>query len=456
MIIMLINYYKRSLVDLFARVQEVRDRPLEQRRNCLGIQEDLLRRVVYVEKRIKHLRAEIKELKGTLSGKGPVRLSKAEARQAKDRMQLRRQNIEEYREILYLLKSVGDALAFIYFSKWDIKPMAFKENSGHMHGKEGLWHELNLLRVVFEVDGAVAILNDLTNSLRYGDLMVVSKGYWGPIEAKSSYNTSPRAKVQQTELEKMHRYLVEDQTEELYGIPGVTVRSDLLVEERDHVDDLNEIIRVAYKEGFAFSEVEEGLYYYICYDSHSGGWDLENDMPGGFHLLLEEFKSKQPLFFFVNQNKFNTQGRYPYTLSIRDPQALFDFYSGRLHVNVVVDVEAMSAKFESSGFKMTFVEDDDVALTITNTDPDKAADRWDFAVSRHFFERVAYEFLSLDWLVEENARRTDFSAFTDHELSGLQVVEGGHVEDERTPFALSQARQLALRRRSRADREGNT
>lgn len=110
----MMSYYKRSFIDRFARVQEVRARPLERRRDCLEIQEGLLQRVVFVEKRIKYIRSEIRELKGTLSGKGPVRLSKSEAQQVKERIQLRRRAIEGYREIFYLLKSVGDALAFIY------------------------------------------------------------------------------------------------------------------------------------------------------------------------------------------------------------------------------------------------------------------------------------------------------------------------------------------------------
>ena len=241
----------------------------------------------------------------------------------------------------------------------------------------------------------------------------------------------------------------------LYGLPVEIVRSDLLVKERDYVDDLNRLIGDAYRDGFAVSQVEEGLYYWIVDDWHPGGWGTESDQPGGFGLLFEELRGKQPMLFFVNQSKFDTSGRYPYSLSIRDPRALFDFYSGTLHVNVIVDVGAMSAKCASHGLKMALEEDENIALTIANTDPAKP-DRFDSALSRHFFERVAYEFLSLDWFVEENARRTDLSALADHDLSWLQVVDPDQLADDRTPLALSQARQLSLRRRARADRGGNT
>jgi hypothetical protein len=141
-------------------------------------------------------------------------------------------------------------------------------------------------------------------------------------------------------------------------------------------------------------------------------------------------------------------------LSIRETPALFDFYTGTLHVNVIVDVGAMSRKFASLGFRVAFEEAENIALTITNRDPAKP-DRFDLALSPHFFERVAYEFLSLAWFVEENARRMDLLAFADYDLSTLQVVEPVHRADDRTLSALSQAWQLALRRCARADRGGD-
>jgi hypothetical protein len=144
----------------------------------------------------------------------------------------------------------------------------------------------------------------------------------------------------------------------------------------------------------------------------------------GFHLLLKTFEGKEPMFFFVD-NQFGTQGRYPYTLSIRDPQALFDFYRGSLHLNVVVDKEAMSAKYASRGLEVNFIDDEDVAPIITNTNPKKADNRFDpYTVSRHFFMRVFCEFLSLEWFIEETAHRIDLSTLGDHEASAFQVAGG--------------------------------
>lgn len=445
---MLLSYYRRSLIDLFTRVQKVRSNPREHRLDCLAIQEDLLSRIVYVEKRIKSLKSRIRDSKGLLARKRSVILSRAEAHKVKEDIERDREAIGEYRNILYLLKSIGDALAFIYIPKWDIKPMAFKEDAGHVHGKEGLGAELEMLRQVCGLDGAVGILNDLTNSLRYGDVTVVSEsGFAAIVEVKGSDRRYRRADRQHAEQEKLVRYLSEGTTEGLYGLNDWKfARLPVVAEEKHHRDQLNTLVGVAYKDGFAFSKVEEGLYYWIVVGGHSGSWEVETGKPGGFSRLLEEFRDKQPILFFANESKFSTQGRYPYTLSIRDPEALFDFYSGWLLVYVIIDTDLMSANFAAHGLKMTFEDDEDVALTITNTDPDKAEDHFGpMLVSRHFFERLAYEFLSLDWFVEETTRHTDISTFTD--------VEGNIREDAREVLASAPSVRQALLRRTERDKE---
>jgi hypothetical protein len=74
----------------------------------------------------------------------------------------------------------------------------------------------------------------------------------------------------------------------------------------------------------------------------------------------------------------------------------------------------MAAKFASHGLKVTFADDEDVALSVVNVDPDRAEKRFDpMLVSKHFFERVAYEFLSLGWFVKEISRRADASTLPD-------------------------------------------
>jgi hypothetical protein len=102
-----------------------------------------------------------------------------------------------------LLKAIGDGVAFLYLSKWDLKTMVFKEKPGFISGKEGLSLERRVLREAF-ARGGFAILNDLTTCLRYGDLTVPGAEGFMIIELKSGGTgaRSDRAKRQVEKIEK--------------------------------------------------------------------------------------------------------------------------------------------------------------------------------------------------------------------------------------------------------------
>jgi hypothetical protein len=70
--------------------------------------------------------------------------------------------------VISVLRSIGDAIAFIYGNRWDIKQMVMKEESGFITGKRGTRLERKILRKAFEI-GATVVMNDLTHTLRHGD-----------------------------------------------------------------------------------------------------------------------------------------------------------------------------------------------------------------------------------------------------------------------------------------------
>ena len=89
------------------------------------------------------------------------------------------------KEALKQLRNIGDTLAFSYFKKYNLKPLCTKQSAGFISGKKGLKKELDELRKIF-LKGKFAILNDLTNSLRYGDITTMLDGKPYILEIKSS------------------------------------------------------------------------------------------------------------------------------------------------------------------------------------------------------------------------------------------------------------------------------
>jgi hypothetical protein len=238
-------YYKRSLVSLFGMVKALRADPYGQSETCLAIQERLLRHITYIEQKIRECHASIRNLNKRLRTQQPTGITKGEAQAIKNEVSDSRHKIDEYRQLLTIFREIGDALAFTYIDKYDIKPLAMKEAPGFLSQKAGLRFELKTLRTVFSL-GHVGIMNDLTNCLRYGDISVPKDGTLRFLfEAKSGKYPNSRTQRQFTKARKVINYLADDETDGLYGINGQFQRISLHSPEVHHRDQLNTLISSA-------------------------------------------------------------------------------------------------------------------------------------------------------------------------------------------------------------------
>lgn len=92
-------------------------------------------------------------------------------------------------------------------------------------------------------------------------------------------------------------------------------------EEVNYVGAINDCISEAMKSGFAWRSPEEGLHYLVIADDET---DISD--------VMRQMELNQPTVFFLNEAKSNKlwSPYSPYTLSIRDPEALFQFVWGGL------------------------------------------------------------------------------------------------------------------------------
>ena len=79
----------------------------------------------HVEKRIREFNKLIQQNKARLGAKQTPLLTKEESARLKSDIAKYRKAKEDCEYVLNLFWSIGDALAFIYISRWDIKPMTF-------------------------------------------------------------------------------------------------------------------------------------------------------------------------------------------------------------------------------------------------------------------------------------------------------------------------------------------
>jgi hypothetical protein len=381
--------FRTVFISLLRKLSELRATPFDTPDLCLEIQNELFARIVDVERRIGKLRTRIRTTKSQVTKK----LDKSTSKHLLGNVQRWRERIDDYQKVLHALRDIGDGLAFIYVNKWDIKPMAFKAAAGFISGKSGTALERQILEEAFK-RGRIAIQNDLTNCLRYGDITIVHEGVFQVIEVKSGDVEWPRNERQKKELVKISDYLQNDEVQGLYGMDETIQRHSPHTPEVNHAAIINQLITRSYSEGNVVAEVEEGLLYHVVVDSSSD--ELKRAVEG-----------REPgLAMMVNQLKFNNVGYYPFTLSLSEPDHWFDFYCGEFVLCVLVDLAVVRRKLRGAGWNVSILEDEWPPWALHLANATGAEDQpSEIKISRHFFGRLAAEFLSLEWILNESILR---------------------------------------------------
>lgn len=389
----MLHRYKKTLLQLFARIQLIRERPQESHAACLSVQEELITRITYIERQMRRLKRKYREYKGELRVVDPtMRLTKDQAASVKAELSACEGSIEDYQKLLILFREIGDALAFIYIDKYDIKPMAFKEGAGFLSGKKGTRLERKAWRMASL--HSVAILNDVTNCLRYGDITIPFQGFPFLIEMKSRKGRSQREERQKEKLMKLGNYLTTDRVKDWYHAgQGEMVRQSLQSAEIDHRKELNELIDAAISRGYVASKIEEGLYYLVIATPGTESRALEE--------LIPNFSEPPHLqVTFVNQLKQCNVAYTPFPLMIRRPENLFRFYDGSIVIIILEDVTVIREHFKKHGLTVTFLDDEKWCLKLLNNSPSDH-ELSEAGISSHRWGRLYGEFLSLRWLMDE-------------------------------------------------------
>lgn len=376
----MLGYYQKTFILLLHKIKEIQRTPYKNRKLGLVVQEILIKKITLIESKIKRLKNEEIFLKRSLRN----RPSKDEAKQIKLTIKANRLQKEKYEKIIYYFKNIGDSLAFIYLDRWDIKPLSFKESCGFISGKKGSSLERKCLREVFK-RGGVAILNDITNSLRYADITIVKYGLPLFVELKTSQNQNERTVRQNEKIKKIANYLLTDTVKDLYTDDNTIMqRKPLKSVPKILKKQINLTIDEAKKQGSYLIKAETGLYYFATYGKNFNHMIPDNHMKNPFLILLNDFKFEQTSY-------------YPFSLTFDNPETIFDFYHGRLVVGVLIDMERLPSFFRRRNFDINWHNDSSFILSIHQNGEINPI----LKVSHHFFNRFFMEAISFNWWMNE-------------------------------------------------------
>lgn len=359
-----------------------------QLRPLWSLQKLLIKEIVRAERKIRRIKSILKALDTTIT---PEAFADLEER------------IELYRHISYTWRCFGDAVAFLFMDKFALKQTYFnthnmnaKLDAGFLSDKTGLAGEWGVMEGLLDM-GIPALLTDLTNTVRFGDVCLMIGPDPHLIEVKSG-KLDRRGKRQQRSIRQLMEFFGTDEADGLRGLEKIR-RVMHKTREVLYVDMMNECIAAAVKKGVAWRSPEDGLYYAAISDDRVQIDDL-----------MAEFELAQPAVFFLNEVKAHRAWSpySPFTLSIRNRDALFQFIWGDILLFVFYDLEVFRKLAVSQDLEIEFsLQESDYAFELTQ--PGGAGK---IRMGNQMFSRLAFDFTSPAWLF----RRT-MEAFDRHEAT---------------------------------------
>ncbi len=388
----MISYYKNTLLNYFHQLENIKNSPTKSQEIIYNLQNQLIKKTIYIECQIKKKKSLLQKYKFEKSNLPQTRQSKSRSKNLKQKIDLIKENIEDYNKILEILKKVGDGIAFNIFNKWDLKSTSFKQDAGFLSGKIGFKLERKIFNYLNK-SGIVSVLNDLTTCLKYGDITLKHPVTLLPsiVEVKSSKNINDRVIRQQKEAENILKYLNIDKTDRLYGEERNALRLSTHSTERNFSNIINCMIDETMFRNSSFKKIEKGLYCYVT--KHFSLRELEG--------ILKEINFKA-MVFLANDFKYGNSslGYYPLILSIKDPGAKYDFITDKLNILFFLNPEIIEEYFKNRGYSISININDDYFLEIIHPTKDIQ-----IKTSFHFFNRVFSEFISLKWILKETEEK---------------------------------------------------
>ncbi|MEI8698126.1 hypothetical protein [Mesorhizobium sp. ISC15] len=364
----------------------------------------LLREVIRAEIRIRELKADLKQ---SIAGSDNINKSATYLEK----------RIDGFRQCAFVWRCFGDSIAFLYMDKFALKQTFLnthnvnpKQDAGFIAGKDGLEREISLLEAAL-AHSVPALLVDLTNTIRHGDVCLMGASDPYLIEVKSSLKLNQRGKKQQRSIEKLHGFFSTDRSLGLRGIPDLR-REAYRSPERSYTDQLNHCIVEAISCGHAVRQPEPGLFYIVMARS-------------AINEVMNSLGLKRPWLFLLNERKTlrDWAPYYPFVLSIENKDHLWAFIKGDIYILVIMEIDALLAIFAARGAIATFnTEDPNYPVRV-----DVSGDGGLAGISDSLLARIGMEFVSPEWLID--------ISFETFELGAKSVQADSGVAGESIPTA---------------------
>lgn len=307
---------------------------------------------------------------------------------------------KDWQYVRYNFLCLGDCLAFLYMDRFALKHTYFnvetyesKQSGGFISGKSGYENEMKHLETVISHD-VPAVLCDITNVLRYGDICLLGGNDPSFLEVKSSNTKDGRGRRQKKKLQKLCDFLISDRAENFRGHLGVTIRKEISNTPILYANEMQAAVEKAIKVGSTSFEIDECLKVVVIADGNANS-DYGN--------LFGKRDLSRSLFVFVNEMKTNMSWGcyYPYPLTFSEPTHFEAFIRGKVYIIVSLNIDAFEKKLATEHVSLTFEEKEcGIQCHIHVSDFLIDGEKAHFVISEHMLCRIWTDFIRPSWIIE--------------------------------------------------------
>lgn len=338
----------------------------------------LIDEIKRAERRVRELKAEAQQMESSVTAR---KLKSLKAR------------IVAAQTLIFVWKCFGDGIAFIYLDKYALKHTYLsatsnnaKQTAGFLLDKSGFDSEWALLENALS-NGVPAVLADITNTIRHGDLCLLGASDPYLIEVKSSKTQNPRAKRQKQDLRILREFYENDHSNRLRGMRSV-YREEIAIQEISYGGALNEAIRQCLVDDVGIARPETGLMYIAL-----------RTAAAKINEAFSRVDLEQPWIFSLNCAKNNQDWPpyYPFTLTIREFEHLWAFVRGDIFLMTLVEPRQLEAIGARNGNASKFDPDDEFYPFSVNFSEGGA-----MRIASQALARIGMECVSPDWMISNS------------------------------------------------------
>ena len=350
----------------------------------LTLNKAILKQVIDAEEAVtRHVQTK-KQLRADLKS---GRNSKISSRLLKAKISKIDGYIQRQSDQIFIWKCFGDAIAHLCIPSENLKQVFFdteeykvKPGPGKLGGKAGLKGELAFLKSALDA-GVPAVLSDITNCIRYGDVCLLGGSDPYPIEVKTSERLNQRGRRQLAKLDTLHGFLRSDEAKNFRGNLGRTDRFEFPVHQRTFRQEFNDCLCDAKARGFGYASPESCVSYLAVRSDQNIQECLERN----------GVISDQVIYYLnIDMVEQNWAPYVPFILSVRSEDLLHDFIEGRIHMFVTCDFRKGCASIADEDFWVRFNPSHSNPVQFLDVQTKSA-----WVVGRTILDRIAFEQASM-------------------------------------------------------------